>query len=89
LENSWHYAGLRYSGLGTGQELPAHLIAELGMTYHTRIRKQDIRLQAQLHNLMNIQYESVAGYPMPGRSFNNHLIINIQNHKSNENDETP
>jgi iron complex outermembrane receptor protein len=89
VENSWQYTGLRYSGLGAGQELPAHLIAELGLTCHTRIRKQDIRLRAEVHNLMNIQYESVAGYPMPGRSFNIHLIIKIQNHKSNENNETP
>lgn len=89
VENSWQYTGLRFSGLGTGQELPSHLITDLRMSYHTQIRKQDIRLQAQLHNLTNSQYESVSGYPMPGRSCDIHLIINIKKPKANENNEKP
>ena len=89
VENSWQYTGLRFSGLGAGQELPSHLITDLRMSYHTQIRKQDIRLQAQLHNLTNSQYESVSGYPMPGRSCDIHLIINIKKPKANENNEKP
>ena len=68
---SFIYTGERYNASANIKE--NHVVpwwtSDLSLTKRLRWRGHDLRLTAEVNNLMNQQYEVVRSYPMPGINF--------------------
>nr|WP_068889290.1 TonB-dependent receptor [Pedobacter panaciterrae] len=49
---------------------------DIAFHYNTKFNKRDIRLTAEINNLLNQAYEVVTNYPMPGRNYRFSLTYN-------------
>lgn len=53
--------------------LNSYMLANLGLEYNFRIKKNTLTLGIQALNIWNEAYESVLNRPMPGRNYNTYL----------------
>lgn len=68
---SFVISGKRYSQIDhtAGSRIDAYYDQSISVNRTFSLRDSKIRLQAELLNLSNKNYEIIKGYPMPGRSF--------------------
>jgi len=64
-ENYWDRANL--------YQVPSRTIINLGAIFYFKVKKSQLKLGAEVKNLLDDQISDVAGYPLPGRSY----FINI------------
>ena len=64
-ENYWDRANL--------YQVPSRTIINSGAIFYFKIKKSQLKLGAEVKNLLDEQISDVAGYPLPGRSY----FINI------------
>ena len=69
--------GLRYTTRDNGEYLPGYGLGNLFVSKNVRFKSFGTKLQFEILNLYNTEYQSVAYYPMPGRSFRLSLFFEI------------
>ena len=77
LNYSFIYVGERYhnsSNILANYEQPWYT-HDLSASYNFRWCRVDMRLTAEVNNLLNQQYDVIRNYPMPGRNYK--LILKI------------
>jgi outer membrane cobalamin receptor len=72
------YTGKRYTTTDNSEYLPGYLLnnASTGIKFYKGKSLFDIVLKVD--NLFNVNYQAIAWYPMPGRSFNLSIIYNFK-----------
>jgi iron complex outermembrane receptor protein len=63
------YTGKRYTTTDNSEFLPGYLLFNVNTGYSFRMDRSFFELTLRAENLLNKQYEVIAWYPMPGRSF--------------------
>ncbi len=65
------FVGKRYSGNQNSPQnaLPAYIDQGIVLSHTFDLKQGELRLRAQLLNLLDVQYEIVKNYPMMGRNF--------------------
>lgn len=80
LGADWKNYAMNYSYIYTGQRfnqsannvynyVPAWYTHDIAFHYNYSIHKANIRLSAEVNNLLNQYYDVIANFPMPGRSY--------------------
>ena len=67
-----HVHGVQYFEMGQYSKLPAYTIADLGIDYRPW---PVVTLNLQIKNLLDAEYESMPGFPMPGRVMEGGLTL--------------
>jgi len=63
------YTGKRYTTTDNTEFLSGYTLFNVSLGYNFRIDRNYFELTLRAENLLNKQYEVIAWYPMPGRSF--------------------
>lgn len=73
----WHhqYVGLRYINSDNSQSLKPYQLDNFSVGYTYR----SLNLMAEIRNLFNVDFQSTAMYPMPGRNFSITAHYNLNN----------
>lgn len=71
-----NWTGLRFTASDNSASLPAYALNGLLAGYQLALGKQQLQLQAGIHNVFNSSYQAVAFFPMPGRHY--HLNLSFQ-----------
>lgn len=58
--------------------LPAHYTVDVSADRVMMIGRQNMRVFAKVNNLMNVNYQSISGYPMPPRNYNFGLMFQLK-----------
>jgi iron complex outermembrane receptor protein len=79
LSASWSnkFTGIRYTSSDNSKYLPFYITGNITGGYSAKIMKVLLTLNIGIDNIYNTAYQSVAFYPMPGRSYNLSLMILI------------
>lgn len=72
---SYSITGKRYVQTDNSKSLAAYTLFDAYLGTNIEFRKLKIRVQAEVKNILNAQYQSVLYYPEPGRSFAFNLFI--------------
>ncbi|MFM7814900.1 MAG: hypothetical protein ACKO66_10325, partial [Flavobacteriales bacterium] len=64
--------------------LPAQSLYQFSIAYQGSLRSADCSWAFGVDNLTNVAYQSVRGYPMPGRVFEISCQINIPHHEHHQ-----
>lgn len=72
---SFSLTGKRFVQADNNKSLPAYSLFDIFGGTTLKMKKLNIRLQAEIYNVLNIDYQSVLYYPEPGRSFAFSLIF--------------
>ncbi len=69
--SSWSsgFEGKRYTSVDNSKFLPSYLLSNLTAGSVLSVGQSTFDLSLSVNNIFNIEYQSVAYYPMPGRSF--------------------
>ena len=70
--------GIRFVQKDNSKSLPAYSLTNLTLGYRFQGRASGCRLQFEIRNLFNTQFQSVQYYPEPGRSFQLNLLISLK-----------
>lgn len=71
------YTGIRYTSTDNTTLLPSYITHKLSVNYRKNLEHSGIVTEFTVINLFDKEYQSVAGYPLPGRSFNLSLKLNL------------
>ena len=75
--SSWttNFISKRYITVDNTKYLPAYLINSIitGIKFH--LKSSSIDLNFNLDNIFNVKYQSIAYYPLPGRSYNIKVLV--------------
>jgi iron complex outermembrane receptor protein len=63
------YTGKRYTTADNSSSLPGYTLVNFNAGYSFRTGRNIFDIAFRADNLLNKQYEVIAWYPMPGRSF--------------------
>jgi iron complex outermembrane receptor protein len=74
----FNYTGLRYTSTDNSSYMPGYYLSNIILGKNFTLRKFVLSLQLNLNNLFNLDYQSIAGRPMPGRNFALTLKINFR-----------
>jgi outer membrane cobalamin receptor len=68
---SWmtDFTGQRYTTVDNSKYLPAYFVNNLNTGVKFTMKNSSIDLNFNIDNLFNVNYQSIAYYPLPGRSF--------------------
>lgn len=69
--------GQRYLDETNAETLPAHAITNIALQLQHNIDRYTFAFSTEINNLFNQQYEMLALYPMPSRSFRMKLTVTI------------
>lgn len=71
IYSSWGtiFAGRRYTATDNSHFLPYYVINNATIGYKLPLNNNSIDLNLNINNLFGFNYQSVANYPMPGRSY--------------------
>ncbi|MFN8134854.1 MAG: TonB-dependent receptor [Bacteroidales bacterium] len=72
---SFSMTGKRYVQSDNSSSLPAYSLFDVYAGTILKSRKTSFRLQAEIHNVLNTEYQSIQYYPEQGRSFIISLLI--------------
>jgi len=67
--------GKRYVQSDNKKSLPAYTLFDFYAGTTIKTKKVNFRLQGEIHNILNVTYQSVLYYPEPGRSFAISILI--------------
>lgn len=80
LNYSFRYTGKRYiDELNIEKPLPSYSLNDLSLISDFRINNSRLSIKLSVNNLFDIDYQSVAWYPMPGRNYLISLIWSYNN----------
>jgi iron complex outermembrane receptor protein len=68
----------RYITTDKGQYLPGYFINDLDIGSKLNLRKTWYEISLEIMNVFNVNYQSIAWYPMPGRAFMLSVIFQIK-----------
>ncbi len=71
------FTGVRYTSTDNSQYLPGYLLNNLTAGYKVRSDKGIFDFNFKVDNLFNANYQAIAWYPMPGRTFIISLIYKL------------
>lgn len=63
------YTGLRYTNTDNSRKMPGYYLANIFLGKNISLEKFVISLQAEINNLFNLDYQSIANRAMPGRNY--------------------
>jgi len=74
------YRGMRHTTDVHDQylDLPGYFLADVQIGYHLALKKSELICRLKIDNLFNASYETIRGYPSPGRSFLLMLVYSFQ-----------
>jgi outer membrane cobalamin receptor len=78
------YTGKRYTNADNSASLRGYLINNVSTGVKIGSGKSSFDLSFKADNIFNVSYQTVAWYPMPGRSFMLSFIYQFNNNKENE-----
>jgi outer membrane cobalamin receptor len=81
FHTSWNVImmGKRYLTADNSSSLPGYLLNNFATGLKFNLKKDTIDLNFLIDNLFNINYQTIAYYPLPGRSYSLKLLIQILN----------
>jgi vitamin B12 transporter len=71
------YTGRRYTSTDNTQSLPGYFLNNLTTGWKVGSGKGDFDFNFKIENLFNVNYQAIAWYPMPGRTFIISLIYKL------------
>lgn len=74
---SYCFLSRRYLTADNSQYLPSYSVTDLSTGFTFNLGKTSWTLNFAVENLFDQPYQSIAWYPMPGRSYNISLIFNL------------
>jgi hypothetical protein len=79
IYSSWRtgFEGKRYTSVDNSKFLPSYLLSNLTAGSVLSVGEITLDLSLSINNIFNSEYQSVAYYPMPGRSFFLKLKFNL------------
>jgi len=79
LYTSWklNFTGNRFITEDNTKSLPAYLLNGISIGYKIKIKDSLADLNLNIDNLFNVYYQSIAYFPLPGRTYSLKLLINI------------
>lgn len=77
LYSSWtaNFIGKRYIAVDNSKYLSGYLINSIKTGIKLPLKRSSIDLNFNIDNLFNINYQSIAYYPLPGRSYNIKVLV--------------
>jgi outer membrane cobalamin receptor len=77
--SSWTISavGKRFLTVDNSDYLPGYLLNDLITGYRLNLRGTVLDLNFQIENILNVNYQTIAYYPLPGRSYSLKLLIQI------------
>ncbi len=77
IYSSWGaiFSGRRYTATDNSHFLPYYIINNTSVGYRLPLNNNSIDLNLNINNLFGFNYESVANYPMPGRSYSIKILF--------------
>jgi iron complex outermembrane receptor protein len=66
---SYSYTSLRYVVSDNSKSLPGYSLLNMQTGYNFILKKSKFRIQFEINNLLNTEYQSAQYYPEPGRSY--------------------
>lgn len=72
---SFSLSGKRYVQSDNAMWLPSYTLFDFYFGTMLPVKKLNIRLQAAIRNVLNVEYQSVQYYPEPGRTFSISVLI--------------
>lgn len=78
------YTGKRYTNADNSASLPGYLINNASAGVKIGSGKSTLDFNFKIDNIFNINYQTIAWYPMPGRSFMLSVIYQFKNNRENE-----
>jgi iron complex outermembrane receptor protein len=77
LKYGHSYTGLRYTTRDNTEYLPGYSLGDALLGKDIELKEFGIKVQLEILNLYNTEYQSVAYYPMPGRNYRLSLFFKI------------
>jgi outer membrane cobalamin receptor len=79
LYSSWGLSatGKRYLTVDNSDYLPGYLLNNLITGYRLNLKGTTFDLNFQVENIFNVNYQTIAYYPLPGRSYSLKLLVQI------------
>ncbi len=73
------YVGYRYTSSDHSTYLTPYFLHNFHVSYTIKSKRFDVAIQAGANNLLQTNYQAVAGRPMPGINFNTGLLFKFKN----------
>jgi len=79
IHTSWisDLTGRRYISTDNLKYLPAYLINSISTGYKIKLKDNILDMNICVDNLFNVNYQSIAHFPLPGRSYSLRLLIQL------------
>jgi outer membrane cobalamin receptor len=71
--------GRRYLTVNNSDYLPGYMLNNLITGFRLNVKGNTLDLNFQIDNLFDITYQTIAYYPLPGRSYSLKLLVQILN----------
>ena len=78
LSYNFNYIGRRYLGTDNLFFMPGYNLSNLFLGKNIKFSNIVVSLQLQINNLFNLDYQSIASIPMPGRSYGLTIRFNFK-----------
>ncbi len=77
LYTTWktNYTGNRYISADNTKSLPAYLLNGISTGYKVKIKDSLFDLNLNIENLFDVYYQSIAHFPLPGRTYSLKLLV--------------
>lgn len=76
-----NYTSRRFISVDNSQYLKGYSISDFVLGYRIKFPKNALNLNLRVDNVFNVNYQVIAWYPMPGRSFHAGIEIQMFNRK--------
>jgi vitamin B12 transporter len=73
------YTGRRFITVDNSRYLPAYLLNNFLAGIKLNLKRNSFDMNFNIENLFNINYQTIAYYPLPGRSFTIKILIQLVN----------
>lgn len=74
---SANFTGLRYTTIDNSRYLPEYILNNLSTGIRMYLKGNLMDFNFTINNLFNVDYQTLAYYPLPGRSFSFKILIQI------------
>jgi iron complex outermembrane receptor protein len=80
LYSTWqtNFTGIRFITPDNSQFLPAFILNDLVAGFKAESGSKALDLNIKIENIFNVNYQAIAYYPMPGRSYFVSLIVQLK-----------
>jgi outer membrane cobalamin receptor len=84
LNYNFQYVSKRFTGTDNQTYMPGYYLSNIILGKNIHLQKIILSLQVQINNLFDLDYQSIASRPMPGRNFAVTLKFNFANKQKEE-----